>query len=98
MDRGAWWAAVRRVTKSQTNQSCTHFISTYLGREPKREQINYMHSRVTDAHLKLTQHCEPTRLQKFKKRFNAYQQPLPPKTGFPASLGKSVELASLALC
>ena len=42
MDRGAWCAAVHRVTKSQTDRACTHFIFTYLGRESERKQINYM--------------------------------------------------------
>ena len=30
MHRGAWWAAVRRVTKSQTTERLTHLFLKYL--------------------------------------------------------------------
>ena len=56
MDRGAWWATVRGITKSQTRLSdFTFFLSTFLGRKAMTNLDSILKSRditlPTKVHL-----------------------------------------------
>ena len=73
MDRGAWWAAVRGVTKSQTglsdqvhNENLLYSTGNSMLCGDKQGLYVYAQLIYFALKQKLTQHCKATKLQ-FKK-------------------------------